>query len=148
MKTIIFNISLIIIFICTVHYSEAQESIDNSFENCINLLGPAYISNGQDYIANLHQNNKATFHTTFYGGTEYRIAACSDFDQPQLILKVFDTEKNLLFSNSKYDYSPYWNLSFTSTVDCVIEISVKSEKKLKDPVKLLIGFKKKSLNFE
>src|SRR6056297_536477 len=146
MKVDLMKIIFLTLFVLTVHYSNAQEQIDNSFENCANLIGKDHISSGQDYIANLDQNNKATFHTTFYGGSEYRIIACSNFDEPKLILKVFDTEMNLLFSNINYDYSPLWNLSFTSTVDCIIEISVESETNIKKPVELLIGFKKKSLN--
>jgi hypothetical protein len=148
MKNVFLKIGVFLIFFIAYYPSNAQEEFDNSLNNCINLLGNEYISSGQDYIAKLDQNNKATFHTTFYGGTEYRIIACSNFDKPQLILKVFDTEKNLLFSNVKYDYVPFWNLSFTSTVDCVVEISVETDIKLKKPVKLLIGFKKKSVNFE
>jgi hypothetical protein len=137
------------IILSAIQYSTAQDAeINNSFDNCQNLFSKDYVSTGQDYVAKLDQNNKATFHTTFYGGTQYRIAACSNFEKPSLILKVYDTEKNLLFNNEQYDYTPYWNLSFSSTVDCIIEISVDSEQNLKKPVKLLIGFKKKSLNFE
>ncbi len=144
----------IVFFILPLLFFLAQNStgqdkpLNNSFENCPNLFSKDFVSTGQDYVAKLDQNNKATFHTTFYGGTQYRIAACSNFQKPRLILKVYDTEKNLLFNNVEYDYTPYWNLAFTSTVDCIIEISVESEQNLKKPVKLLIGFKKKSLNFE
>jgi hypothetical protein len=126
----------------------AQEKVNNSMDNCVNLFSREYVPSGQDYVAKLDQNNKATFHTTFYGGTQYRIIACSNFDNPRLVLKVYDIEKNLLFSNLNYNYTPYWNLSFSSTVDCIVEISVESEQLIKKPVKLLIGFKKKSLNFD
>ena len=134
-------------FLLIVHYSNAQEEIENNFRNCSQYFNSDYVSTGQDYIAKLDQNNKATFHTTFYEGTQYRIVACSNFDKPKLILKVYDTEKNLLFSNINHNYTPFWNLAFTSTVDCIIEISVNVQQNLKKPVKLLIGFKKKSLNF-
>ncbi|MFP3859404.1 MAG: hypothetical protein ACLFUW_01160 [Bacteroidales bacterium] len=124
------------------------QEYDNTIKNCKDYLNNEYINSGQNYVANLNKNNKAVFHTTFYEGTQYRIVACSDLDKYPLILEVFDTERNLLFSNKDHQYTPYWDLLFTSTVTCTIEISIEAEKHLKEPVKLLIGFKNKSLNFD
>jgi len=73
----------------------------------------------------------------------YRIIACSDIKDHKLIINIFDTEKNLLYSNINYDYIPFWNFSFTSTVECVIVIKVDAKETIKKPVKLLIGFKEK-----
>jgi hypothetical protein len=119
----------------------AQNSEDNSLGNCENLLSPEYISSGQEYFADLNKNNKATFHATFYERTQYRVAACTDIKNHKLIFKIYDTEKNLLFSNVKHNYTSYWNLAFTSTVDCIIELKIKAKQQIKKPVKLLIGFK-------
>jgi hypothetical protein len=119
----------------------AQNPVNNSLSDCEKLLKPEYISSGQEYYADLNKNNKAIFHATFYEGTQYRVAACTDIKGHELIMKVFDTEKNLLFSNAKHNYIPYWNLRFTSTVDCIIEIKIEAKDHIKKPVKLLIGFK-------
>jgi len=123
---------------------EGQEkTYNNSLDNCNNLLNDGYISDGQVYLANFNTNNKTKFHTTFYGGSMYRIIACSDIRDHKLIINIFDTEKNLLYSNIKYNYIPFWNLAFSSTIECVIVLEVEAEKKIEKPVKLLIGFKKK-----
>jgi hypothetical protein len=134
---------LFILFFVLNSGLHGQEKWDNSMDNCINLLNNGYVSDGQEYMANFNANNKAKFHTTFYGGNQYRIIACSDLKEYNLIINIFDTEKNLLYSNIKYNYIPFWNLAFTSTIECVIVLEVEAEKKIEKPVKLLIGFKKK-----
>lgn len=111
--------------------------------NCVELLTDGYVSDGQEYIAKLAENNVAKFYCTFYGGSYYRIIACSDIKEYPLILTVYDTDKNLLFSNKDHNYTNYWNFIFGSTVDCIVEIEFNAEEWLKREVKLLIGFKEK-----
>ena len=116
---------------------------ENSKSNCYDLLNSGYVSDGQEYIAKLDENNIAKFYTTFYGGSQYRIIGCTDITQFPLILTVYDTEKNLLFCNKDHDYTPFWNFTFASTIDCIIEIEFDTEPMIKDEVILLIGFKEK-----
>ncbi len=135
-KYLIFLISLL-----STTYLYCQEN--TSISQCDKLLNSGYISSGQEYRAKLDENNKAKFFTTFYGDSNYRIIACTDNKEIPLIFSVYDSEKNLLFCNRDYNYTSYWNFSFTSTVDCVIEIELKNDKRVKDEVLLLIGFKEK-----
>ncbi|MFO8236135.1 MAG: hypothetical protein R6U04_12110 [Bacteroidales bacterium] len=136
------------LFIVVSHFTIAQYNNENTLMRCDDYLHDDYISSGQDYTANLNKNNKAVFHTTFYGGTQYRIIACSNIEKYPLILEVYDTERNLIFSNSDHDYIPYWDLLFTSTVTSIVEISIDTKQNIKKPVKLLIGFKRSSLNLD
>lgn len=133
----------LIIFIISSIYSNSLIGQENSLKDCSKFLNSGFVSDGQEYNAKLDENNKSTFYTTFYGGSQYRIIACSDIENYPLIFSVFDTEKNLLFCNKNYDYTPFWNFTFTSTIDCIIEIEFKTETLLKDEVMLLIGFKEK-----
>ncbi len=127
-----------------LHSVYSQDSISNSLADCEVLLSPGYISNGQEYFADLDKNNKATFHVTFFAGNKYRIVGCTSIQNYKLIMEVFDTDKNLLFSNRNHEYIQYWNLVFTSTVECIIELKIDADKHIKKPVKLLIGFSEKS----
>ncbi|NOQ27678.1 MAG: hypothetical protein GQ564_20125 [Bacteroidales bacterium] len=133
----------LIIFIISSIFSNSLIGQENSIKDCYKFLNSGFVSDGQEYKAILDENNKSAFYTTFYGGSQYRIIACSDIENYPLILSVFDTEKNLLFCNKNYDYTPFWNFTFTSTIDCIIEIEFKAETLLKDEVILLIGFKEK-----
>lgn len=132
----------LVLFIISL-YTNNIIAQDNSVKNCTDFLTSGFVSDGQEYIAKLDENNRAKFYTTFYGGSQYRIISCSDIKNHPLILSVFDTEKNLLFCNKHYDYSPFWDFTFTSTIDCIIELEFDTETLLKDEVMLLIGFKEK-----
>lgn len=132
----------LVLFIISL-YTNNIIAQDNSVKNCTDFLTSGFVSDGQEYIAKLDENNRAKFYTTFYGGSQYRIISCSDIENHPLILSVFDTEKNLLFCNKHYDYTPFWDFTFTSTIDCIIELEFDTETLLKDEVMLLIGFKEK-----
>ena len=120
----------------------AQKPDSTSLNHCDQLLGDQYISDGQNYVASLNRKNTARFHAIFYGGNRYRLVACSNIEDYPLILRVYDSERNLLFANTRHNYSPDWHLVFNSTVTCVIEISVDAESHIDKLVKLLIGFKR------
>lgn len=132
-------ILVIALFIISLHAS--TQNITKS--NCSDLLNSGYVSDGQEYTAKLDENNVAKFYTTFFGGSKYRIIGCSDIKDLPLKLTVYDTEKNLLYCNKDHNYSPYWNFTFASTIDCIIEIEFDTEEMLKEEVLLLIGFKEK-----
>jgi hypothetical protein len=118
----------------------AQAGSGGMPDQCESWMQEDYLSDGQDYTARLNKNNAARFHTIFYGGNRYFIAACSNIKAYPLVMKVYDSERNLLFDNTKHNYTPYWHLAFTSTVACVVEIRVEAEEHLDQLVKLMIGF--------
>lgn len=108
---------------------------------CSLYFSPEYISDGQEYFAQLKPDQKIEFRTTFFGDNTYRIVACTSVRKGDLVFSVYDTEKNLLFSNASYDFSQYWDFKFSSTVTCIIQVDVKSVKFTPGYVMLLIGFK-------
>lgn len=138
-----FHINKVLLFIALIFFSINALSQNSASESCAELLTDGYVSDGQEYIAKLAENNVAKFYCTFYGGSYYRIIACTDIKEYPLILTVYDTEKNLLFCNKDYQYTSYWNFIFTSTIDCIVEIEFDNENWIKQEVKLLIGFKEK-----
>lgn len=85
-------------------------------------IDPSFISDGQQYRALLvNADETAEFHVTFYGGTLYRLAACSGMTDGNLVFTIYDSQRNVLFTNSQYQNAPYWNFSIKSTVDCIID---------------------------
>jgi hypothetical protein len=85
-------------------------------------MDPSFISDGQQYRALLvNADETAEFHVTFYGGTIYRLAACSGMTDGNLIFTIYDSQKNVLFSSGQYQNAPYWDFSVKSTVDCIID---------------------------
>jgi len=85
-------------------------------------MDPSFISDGQQYRALLvNSDETAEFHVTFYGGTLYRLAACSGMTDGNLIFTIYDSQRNQLFTSSQYQNAPYWDFSVKSTVDCIID---------------------------
>lgn len=137
------SIKIIIILLFSLLSTGLYSQENTSFDDCDKLLNSGYISSGQEYKAKLNENNRAKFYTTFYGGSNYRVITCTDNKNFPLVFSVYDKEKNLLFCNTDYEYTSYWNFTFTSTIDCIIEVELISDKHIKDEVMLLIGFKEK-----
>lgn len=108
---------------------------------CSLYFSPEYISDGQEYFATLKSDQKVEFRTTFYGDNTYRVVACTNLKKGDLVFTVFDTEKNLLFTNASYKYSQYWDFKFCSTITCIIQVDVKNIKFTPGYVMLLIGYK-------
>lgn len=133
-----FAIAVFAFFVSENSYAQC----DTIASTCLKHLGRSFVSDGQNYKALLLDEEVAEFHATFYGGSTYRIAACSGMTDGNLIFMVFDKERNVLFSNADQKNSPYWDFKFKSTMDCIIEAKL-------DPTKaassgcavLLIGFK-------
>jgi len=119
----------------------ASAQVEQLQNICSLYFSPEYISDGQEYFASLKPDQKVEFRTTFYGDNTYRIVACTNLKKGDLVFTVFDTEKNLLFSNASYNYSQYWDFKFASTITCIIQVDVKNIKFTPGFVMLLIGYK-------
>lgn len=141
MKKGILKMVLVICGFIIVNTTSAQIS-DTVSNVCAKHLENQFISDGQQYKALLmNADETAEFHTTLYGGTLYRIAACSGLTDGNLIFSVYDTERNLLFTNSEYKNAPYWDFKIKNSLDCVIEAKLNGSAAGSGRAVVLIGFK-------
>lgn len=108
---------------------------------CVRHITPDYISDGQQYRALLLGEEVAEFHATFYGGARYRISSCSGLNDGNLIFRLFDEERNLLFTNSDFRNAPYWDFEVKSTFEAIIEAQLDPTNLSSGCAVLLIGFK-------
>lgn len=141
MKKGILKLVLIVGGFITLNSASAQIG-DTIAAQCAKHLENSFISDGQQYRALLmNAEETAEFHTTLYGGTLYRIAACSGLSDGNLIFSVYDSERNLLFTNSEFKNAPFWDFKITNTLDCVIEAKLSGGAQGSGRAVLLIGFK-------
>jgi hypothetical protein len=140
MKKYIFSILSITIF-SLAFTSKVSAQCDTIASICSKHITSNYISDGQSYRALLLDQEIAEFHVTLFGGSTYRIAACSGLSDGNLIFSVFDQERNLLFTNSEYGNAPYWDFRLKSTVDVIIEAQLAGGNSASGCAVLLIGFK-------
>ncbi len=142
MKRLLKSLPVIIAIVVGGLFSNnANAQCDTIASLCGKHLQSGYISDGQQYRALLINDEVSEFHTTFYGGSTYRIAACSGLTDGNLIFSVYDNERNLLFTNKDHSNSAYWDLKITSTINCIIEAHLDTEKVASGCCVLLVGFK-------
>lgn len=137
MNKIVFIHIIISFFVLT----QVQAQTEKLVKKCNTYFTDEYTSDGQHYMAKLKFDEPLEFSATFFGGTTYRIAAASDIPKTKLEISIYDSERNLLYNNKKYNYTESWDFKFNSTVECIIEIKVIQEKFTQGFVLLLIGFK-------
>ncbi len=112
---------------------------------CIKHITNNYISDGQQYRAMLlNAEETAEFRTTMFAETIYRFAACSGLKDGNLIFRVLDKDRNVLFTNQDYKNAPYWDFKTKSTIDVIIEAQLDPDRNPGSGCAvLLIGFKQK-----
>ncbi len=137
----VFFISTLVLFGIIFSTSNTFAQAEEITAQCEKYLVPPFISDGQQYKALLNEDEIAEFHATFYGGSTYRIIACSGLSEGNLLFSIYDKERNLLFTNKDYENSPYWDFKFTSTIDCLIEAELDSKNLTSGFALLMIGFK-------
>ena len=139
MNKIIKNITLVSFFLMFQMLAFSQA--DKTIALCNKHLQPPFVSDGQEYRAMLNGDEVAEFNATFYGGSTYRIIACSGVEEGGLIFSIYDKEKNLLFTNRDYKSSPYWDFKIKNTVNLVIEAELGKSDNNSGFAFLQIGFK-------
>lgn len=120
----------------------ANAQCDITADVCQTHITDDYLSDGQHYRALLLQDQVAEFNATLYGGTTYRISACSGTQDGNLLFRVYDKDRNLIFRNIEQKNAPYWDFKLESSMDVIIEAQL-------DPIAggsgcavMLIGFKR------
>jgi len=139
MKTVLKNLLIAILSIgASVQLNAQCETANN---RCVEHLEQEFISDGQNYRALLVEDEVAEFTTTFYGGVKYRIAACSGDQDGILNFRVYDQNRTILYDNTDYETSPYWNFISETNIDCIIEASLNVDKAESGCAVILLGFK-------
>lgn len=133
------NIILVgfLFFIQALAFSQA----DKTLSLCDKHLLPPFVSDGQEYRALLNGDEIAEFNVSFYGGSTYRIIACSGKIEGNLVFSIYDKERNLLFTNRDYRNSPYWDFKIKNTVNLIIEAELNQTEGASGFAFIQIGFK-------
>jgi len=100
-----------------------------------------YLSDGQEYRALLLDDQTAEFHMTLYGGSVYRFGACSGLESGNLLFRLYDNQRNEIFSNRNHEISPYWDFQVENTLDVIVEANLNPQKASSGCAVLLVGFK-------
>lgn len=142
MKKLIIILSFIF---ASASITTLKAQCDSIANMCAKHIIANFISDGQQYRSLLLNSEEyAEFHTTFFGETIYRIAACSGRSDGNLIFNIYDQDRRLLFSNRDQKNAPYWDFKVKSTVETIIEAQLDVTRNPGSGCAvILIGFKQK-----
>jgi hypothetical protein len=129
-------------FLFVVAFVQAQTLCEPIASRCEQHITREYIPDGQFYRALLQGDEVAEFALTLFGGTTYRVAACSGEEDGILMFSVYDKDHTLLFTNFEHHNAPYWDLVVANTVDVTIEATLDPSKAGSGCAVMLMGFKK------
>jgi hypothetical protein len=113
----------------------------NTLKGCYKKFSSEFIISEKEHKITITENDSALFHLTFYDSFTYRISACSDVDESNLLIVLYDMKDNILFSNEFYNFAQSWDFQFKSTMECKIKIKIIGTKFKKGTVYLLTGYK-------
>lgn len=140
------KIKFTFIALCIALYAHTSRAQCDTIANiCAKHIISSFISDGQQYRALLlNSEETAEFHTTFFGETTYRIAACSGTSDGNLIFSIYDQDRHLLFTNRNQKNAPYWDFKVKATLETIIEAQLDVNKNPGSGCAvILIGFKQK-----
>src|SRR5688572_200008 len=137
--------TLSLVFALSLGFGSLKAQCDTIANICAKHIIASFVSDGQQYRSLLLNSEEyAEFHTTFFGETTYRIAACSGTSDGNLIFNIYDEERHLLFSNKSQRNAPYWDFKVKSTVETIIEAQLDATTNPGSGCAvILIGFKQK-----
>ncbi|MBL4709319.1 MAG: hypothetical protein JKY48_12860 [Flavobacteriales bacterium] len=140
MKKIFFRYTFLISILLLGSFG-AKAQCDSIASICSQNFTKDYLSDGQQYRALLIEDQTAEFHLTLYGQSTYRFGACSGLNAGNLIFRVYDSERNEIFSNTDYANAPYWDFKVQSTLDIIVEANLNEDELSSGCAVLLVGFK-------
>lgn len=133
---------LLTIAFVALSFAFANAQCDITADICQAHITDEYLSDGQHYRALLLTDQVAEFHATLYGGTTYRIAACSGTQDGNLIFRVYDKERNLIFMNRDFGNAPHWDFRLENSMDVIIEAELDPIAGASGCAVMLLGFKR------
>jgi len=92
-------------------------------KHCLPQLA-GYILAGQINSAPLYEGDVAELVLPLVRDNVYRIFICSADNLGKVRFKLLDTERNILFDNSTYNFTEYWDITTNSNRKLIVEVTV------------------------
>jgi hypothetical protein len=116
-------------------------------KDCLPELTP-YTHDGNYHAAVLVEGEEAELYKTFYSDMEYRVAIVGEGKLPSIEFRVYDENKNVLYSNKDHNNASTWDFKLESSKQLKLVVKVTPFNKPGDIpasgcVAIMFGFKLK-----
>lgn len=118
-------IKLFIVLTLLLSFSTVASSQCKSFvkKNCLVDLEP-YVYDGQLNSAILTEGDIAELLLTLYADQDYRILVCGQEILGDIEFNLFDTNRNLIFSNKDHEFTNNWDFKSNATQQLIVQVII------------------------
>lgn len=134
--------SFVAIFSASQTYAQCKSFTK---KHCLSSLTP-FVYNGQLNSAILTQGDRADLMLTFYPDQDYRVLVCYDDAFGNVEFRLYNADKQLIYTNKDNDYLSYWDFSTNETMQLILRVIIPEKTEDQIAVKsgcvsILVGFK-------
>ncbi len=140
-------IKVIIVLSLLLSISSTASSQCKNFvkKHCLVDLDP-FVYDGQLNSAILTEGDIAELLLTLYADQDYRILVCGQEILGDIEFNLFDTNRNLIFSNKDHDFTTNWDFKSNSTQQLIVQVIVPKQESTSNMlhngcIAILKGFK-------
>jgi hypothetical protein len=139
-------IAPIILLIAAATFTQNANAQCKSFakNDCKDNLEP-YVHDGIFNAAMMAEGETAEIFKTFYSDQDYKIVVCAADNLPaDLEFKIYDKQRNLIYSNEDDDYSRSFEFSLEESQQLILSVQIKGDYGKEKPemgcLAIMIGF--------
>lgn len=114
---------IVAFFITGISLSASAQCKSFVKKDCLLEIDP-YVYDGQLNSAILTEGDVAELLLTLYAGQDYRILVCAQDILGKVEFNMYDTNRNLIFSNKDHDFVKYWDLTSNTTQQLIVQVIV------------------------
>lgn len=114
-------------------------------KKCMYKIVP-FTSNGQVNSNTIQAGQTISLNLSFSAGQDYRIVVCSEELLGEVIFKVIDKSKKVVFDSSQNNYPDFWDFKAKSTQPLTVEVTAPPSQSTSSVLpsgclSILVGFK-------
>ncbi|PID90135.1 MAG: hypothetical protein CSA97_04490 [Bacteroidetes bacterium] len=110
--------------ICHASKQPSRETKRTLSIQCQQEVSDSYRTDGQEWSGQLTPGRIQEFTLSFYAGVRYRLAYATTVPTQKLSYRVFDPDRNLLFSSEQHGNPAAWDFIFDSTTECSVVVQL------------------------
>ncbi len=105
-----------------------------------------FVHDGIFNSTNLTEGESIELYKTFYSDQEYRLLVCSSDNLPTPKIQILDSDRNVLFDNTKEGLSQNWDFKLDETQMVVVSVVIPESKEKNKEIQqgccsIMVGFK-------
>lgn len=117
------KVFIVLSLLFSVSFTVSSQCKNFVKKHCLADLDP-FVYDGQLNSAILTEGDIAELLLTLYADQDYRILVCGQEILGKIEFSLFDTNRNLIFSNKDHDYITRWDFKSNTTQQLIVQVII------------------------